>query len=342
MKKLLLAALLLCAGCMSSARAAQTVALMKECANCTATQMQTMAKNSPVGYTFVYDLGHNIIRKYDVYTDSTCAGNPAPQNSATGGHEAAQASGVGGGGGVQCGSFKAADEVTPVNPGVQNIFNSLRAAWLVNPTLANTAKARRVDPPINPNTGQPFNIPAVGWDYPQGEYRDLYEYLRDVVLGTTRAAANDFAPGLGDFVFGVSMAVDGVDIGAPPQVLTVHIALDRGYGVVHIDICNANGDCAKYDVTVVNGVVTKIAFDGAFDSANMMYPSATGAAPGQATSWHWGLGTDADHFAQMVHQQSGFNFPMRSGCGGSYHYGLVVARVNGVFDSATWICIPNS
>ena len=43
---------------------------MKECVNCTAMQMQTMAKNSPVGYAFVYDLAHNIIRKYEVYMDS--------------------------------------------------------------------------------------------------------------------------------------------------------------------------------------------------------------------------------------------------------------------------------
>ena len=115
---------------------------MKECVNCTATQMQTMAKNQPVGYQFVYDLAHNVIRKYEVYLDSNCA----PEGGASSGPA---------GGAQHCGSFKGADEITPVDPGVQAIFNSLRATWLVNPQLANTAKSTVSGFPIDSDTGQP-------------------------------------------------------------------------------------------------------------------------------------------------------------------------------------------
>ena len=43
--------------------AVQTTAVMKECVNCTATQMQTMAKNQPVGYQFDYDLAQTEHRR---------------------------------------------------------------------------------------------------------------------------------------------------------------------------------------------------------------------------------------------------------------------------------------
>jgi hypothetical protein len=241
---------------------------------------------------------------------------------------------------IDCGSFKAADEVTPVNPGVQAIFNSLHSAWLANPTLVNTGKAIVLDPPVNPNKGRPFEIQRTGWEYDQGEYEDMREYLRDSVL-SSQGAANAFAPGLGDCIFGVSLAVDGVDIGRPPDVVRVHITLDHNTGTVNIDICNTELDCAKWTVTIINGSVTNLVFNGAYDKRNMQYPSQTGASPGSHNSWHWMYGSDADHFAQQVHNNSGVNVPIRAGCGANFHPGLVVARVNGVVNSITWQCVPN-
>jgi len=320
-----------------SAHATQTNAVMRECANCTATQMQTMAKNQPVGYHFTYDLSHNIIRKYEVYMDSDCRPEaPGIRHSANGGDGGSTDSGNE----TDCGSFKAADAVTPVNPGVQAIFNSLRAAWLANPTLVNTGKAIVLNPPMNPNKGRPFDIPKTGWEYDQGEYEDMREYLRDSVL-SSRGAANAFAPGLGDYIFGVSLAVDGVDIGRPPDIIRVHITLDHNTGTVNIEICNADLDCAKWTVTIINGSVTNLVFNGAYDKRNMQYPAENGSNPGNHNSWHWTNGSDADHFAQQVHNNSGVTVPIRQGCGSSFHPGLLVARVNGVVDSMTWQCLAN-
>ena len=308
------------------------MAVMKECVNCTATQMQTMAKNQPVGYHFIYDLPHNIIRKYEVYMDSTCT----PESATSSGRVSGQHKD---GNGVDCTSFKAADEITPVNLGVQAIFNSLRATWLVNPTLANTAKAQVADFPTG-SGGHVYDASKIAWDYPQGEFRSFQDYLEQQAL-TSRANANAFCEGLGDFIYGVSIAVNSVDVGAPPQVLTVHMTLDRQNATVKLKICNSSGDCVNFDVKVVNGQIAGLTYTGTFDAENMMLPSATGATPGQLNQWHWGFGPDADHFAQQIHDRTGVTVPSRPGCGSDFHSGLVVARVNGVVDSMTWQCIPN-
>lgn len=319
-----------------SAHSAQTQAAMRECPNCTAAQMQTTAKNLSVGYHFVYSLQQNVIRKYEVYLDSDCLIDPGDSEATAKANDEPQAQS---GNEINCGSFKAADQVTPVDPEVQAIFNSLRAAWLASPTLVTTQKAVVLTPPINPNKGQPFNIPKVGWEYDQGEYEDMREYLDSVL--TSRGAANALSPGLGDFIHGVSLAVDSVDLGSPPNVLSVHIVLDYNTGMVKIDICNADLDCAKWTVTVIGGHITNIHFNGAYDKRNMQYPSQSGASPGGNNSWHWMHGSDADHFAQQIHNNSGVPVPIRAGCGSSFHSGLVVARVNGVVNSMTWQCIPN-
>ena len=138
------------------------------------------------------------------------------------------------------------------------------------------------------------------------------------------------------------MSIEGVDVGNPPQVLLVHISLDRGNATVHLDICDANGVCSKWDITIANGQVSNVIYNGTFDVENMMLPSQSGQTPGQLNAWHWQLGTDADHFGQMLGQNAHIQIPIRPGCGQAFHWGLVVARVNGAVDSATWQCVPNN
>ena len=319
----------------SGVTATQTTAVLVECKNCTATQMQTMAKNQPIGYQFVYDLAHNIVRKYDVYWDSTCIAPAVVQRGTDGGDQTRRATQVNGPG-ANCGSFKAADEVSPVDPDVQDIFNSLRSTWLVNPALADTGKTTRTNPPVNPRTGQPFDPARIGWDYPGGDYEDLREYLANQLK--SRAAANAFSPGLGDYIDGVSIAINGADIGVG---VLVHITLDRTTGMIEIDICNANGDCAKVEVHVNNGAITNLTFIGAFDVDNRLYPSASGITPGAGGHWNFGNGADASHFGQFLGNAAGYSIPSPPGCGPSYHLGLTIARVNGQIDSATWQCVAN-
>jgi hypothetical protein len=308
---------------------------MKECANCSQAQMLAKAKNHVPGIVFIYDLAHNVIRKFNVFLDSTCGSDPVPQNSFGSGQQGRSA----GDEGVECGSFHDAEEWTPVDPDIQAIFNSLRQVWLVNPTLAKLAKATRADPPVDPNTHQPFDLARVAFDYPQGSFLRFKELLRDQILAT-RGSANAFIPGLGDEIYGVSVAVDGAHVGFP-EVIEVSVALDRPNSTIHLDICNANGDCAKFDVKIVNGDVDNVIYNGVFDVEDEMYPSESGQVPGSVGAWHWQLGPDADHFRQgLLH--NGVFVPTRPGCGADFSWKLVIARVNGHFDSATWTCVPNN
>ena len=319
-----------CAGLASA-----TSVPMKECANCTQAQMLAKAKNNPPGVVFIYDLAHNLIRKFNVFMDSTCANQPVLESHAIGGQQVQDT----GGNGIDCGSFKDAEEWTPVDPDIQNIFNSLRTVWLVNPTLANTAKGTTANPPIDPNTHQPFNLAKVAFDFPQGSFVRFKEMLQDEIL-VTRNDANAFIPGLGDEIYGVSVKVNAANVGFP-EIIQVSVALDRPNTTIRLDICNANGDCAKIDVKIVNGAIDSLVYDGVFDAEDMMYPSEFGQAPGSVPGWHWQLGPDADHFRQGL-LNNGVSIPTRPGCGADFSWKLVVARVNGVIDSATWTCVPNN
>ena len=128
----------------------------------------------------------------------------------------------------------------------------------------------------------------MAWDYPQGDYENLFQQLRDVTLGT-RLSANRFSPGLGDFIFGVSFAIDSVDVGAPVPVM-VHVTLDRNNAVVHLEICDSSFTCSKFDVYIDHGAVTKLEYRGTFDNSQMMLPSQSGATPDSCCN---GIGASA-------------------------------------------------
>ena len=306
---------------------------MKECVNCSAAQMLAKAKMSPPGIVFVYDLAHNVVRKFEVFTDSTCATGPSIQGGGNGDQETENL----GDKGIACGSFRNADEWTPVDPDIQSIFDSLHHVWQINPALANTAVATRADPPIDPNTQQPFNLARVAFDYPQASFVRFKELLRDEIL-VTRNDANAFIPGLGDEIYGVSVKVNAANVGFP-EIIQVSVALDRPSAMIHLDICNANGDCAKVDVKIANGIVEDVIYNGVFDAEDQMYPSESGQQPGGLLAWHWQIGPDADHFRQgLLHNW--ISVPVRPGCGADFSWKLVVARVNGEFDSAIWTCVP--
>jgi len=265
--------------------------------------------------------------------DSTCGPEPVPHNGTVG---AGAPPTRGGGPGPECTSFKAADEVLAVAPDVRDIFNSLHSAWLVNPTLANTGRTVRIGMPTNPRTHQNFDPAKIAWDYNAGNWEDLREYLN--LQLDSRPDANQLSPGLGDYVYGVSIAIHGADIGTGALV---QISLDRTTAVIEIDLCNANGDCAKVQVHVNDGAITNITFVGSFNVDNCMYPSASGLSPGFGTHWNFDLGSDASHFGQALGNAAGYSIPAPPFCGINFHWGLTIARVNGQMDSATWQCVAN-
>jgi hypothetical protein len=322
----------------SRAQAAVDIVVM-ECPNCTATQMQTMAKNaSGVGVKFVYDLPHHVIHKYDVYWDSTCA----PEDATSAGQMSGGGDTKTSGEGPECSSFKAADPFDPVDPDVQLTFDALYHAWQVNPALANSGKAeRRGNTPIDPNTGQPFDLPGVAWDYPAGSFNRFQNYLEDKVLDTP-PHANAFIPGLGDDLFGWNLDSFDVEVtverNGPSVGSTLH--WDRNTGLLSLNICNANGDCAQFVVHISSGDIRQFEYEGVFNVNDQLYPSESGAAPGSLLHWRFDLASDGAHFGQQL-QNRGVYVPIQLACTAGMHLGLVGARVNGELQSTTWMCTSN-
>jgi hypothetical protein len=329
--------LLIALSCAGIASATQTVFPFKSCAACTAAQMQTTAKNSmPLGVAFVYDLTAHVIRKYDVYMDSTCGVQPLPQTHA-GDTQAAQEAGSAG---VDCASFKAADEMTPIDPTVQAVFDALYTTYVHNPQLAQTGTETHYGVPNDPHTGQPFNLQGVAWDYPNASYQDFMAEMKYNL--STPNAANSFDPYLGDFLFGFKF--NGfhlsVIITIPPGV-GGQASWDRN-ATTTLNVCtDVGGDCAKFELTVTasNLAITCL---GIFDHDNNLYPSSNGTAPGNLTNWGFRYGgqSGANHFADEM-RNNGVYIPSSGYCGFGTHPFLTTTRMNNQIIFQSWSCVQN-
>ena len=327
---------LLCAALTANAWATTSVT-MKECPNCTSAQMQNGAKNSPPGMAFVYDLAHHVIHKYEVYLDSTCGPSGPSSGIADRKSDGAQIEQAGDNG-VNCGTFRAADEMVPVDSNIQAIFDALFHVSQINPALAATGEATREGtPPTDPSTGQPFDLRKVAWDYPQGSFLRLNDLIQNTILASSYTADN-FVPGLGDLIFQVNIPLTYPQQVQDPGhlIISVVIHIDRSITLVHLQLCTDEGDCGSWDIPVNGGQPGKIQFKGVFDSEQMMYPSASGQMPGGLRAWNWGNRGDADHFGQGL-RNNGWDVPGAPNCNPS-QWRLVIATVNGHFDSATWTC----
>jgi hypothetical protein len=329
--------LLIAFGCAGSASAAQTVFPFKSCGACTAAQMQTMAKNTmPLGIAFVYDLAGHAIRKYEVYLDSTCGAQPIPQTHSGSGPQTQDA----GGGGVDCGSFKSADEMTPIDPTVQAVFDALYSTYIHDPQLAQTGQETRYGVPNDPHTGKPFNLQGVAWDYPNASFQDFMTEM-NYNLGT-QGMANNFDPYLGDFLYGFKF--NGfhlnVIITAPPGV-GGQASWDRN-ATTQFQVCtDVGGDCAKFQLTVTSSNLA-VTFLGIFGPDNNLYPSSNGTAPGNLTNWGFRYGgrIGGDHFADEM-RSHGVYIPTSGYCpAGTYPF-LTTTRQNNQIIFQSWGCEQN-
>ncbi len=325
--------------CAGIASATQTTFPAKSCAACTAIQMQTMAKNTmPLGVAFVYDLTGHVIRKYDVYMDSTCGGQPVPQTHSGDRQQTRDASG----GGTDCGSFKSADEMTPVDPDVQAVFNNLYYTYVHDYQLAANGEIIHYGVPTDPTHNQPFNLQNVAWDYPNASYEDFMREINSIF--SDRTSMNNWDPGTGDYLFGYeanSFHV-GIVISVPPAV-EGQVSFDRN-GTIHVSICTDNagspGDCAKLDITVQSGNVS-ITFRGIFNKDNDIYPSANGTAPGNLSQWPFRRGNgSADHFADEM-RNHGVYIPSSGYCSPGTHPFLTTTRQNNQIMFQVWSCEQN-
>ncbi len=327
--------------CSVPVHAAQTIFPATSCANCTATQMQTKAKNTmPLGVVFVYDLPHHAIRKYEVYTDSDCGpvGDPSTSMARGAKGNAAMDSSEG----TDCGSFKAADEMTPIDPDVQDVFDNLYNTYVHDPSLASSGQIIHYGVPLNPhNYPNPFNLQQVAWDYPNGSFKDFMNEINNIF--SDKFNMNEWDPGTGDYLFGYEMASFhvGVVLSAPPGV-EGQISWDRN-NMVHVNICTDNagnpGDCAEIDVAVMSGIV-QIEFKDIIDKNNNIYPNANGVTPGNLTSWGFPHG-GADHFGDILRNHNVY-VPNSAYCSPGTHPFLTVTRdVSNHYHFEDWSCEQN-
>lgn len=327
-------ALLLVFGWVGSAGATTATAPARECHNCTPTAMQTMAKNTPVGFTFIYDIQANIIRKYEVYMDSTCApvhGGPSNGTAGRGNRR---------GNGTDCGSFKAADEMFPVDAAVQATFNALHDTWLHNPTLASAGEVARVSVLPNRLNGQPFDARYIAFDYPQNSYVEFMDYFRTQI--GSRETANALAPDLGTYIYDWNVAsLDvGPIIGAQPG-LTFTITWDRSTTTTFTWWIPVSSDHIVLTITrSANGAVT-VTYNGVLDIDNNYYPSRNGVPPGDQSSQdfpHHG----GDHFDGGM-QHGGIPTPDMPECGFAMHPFQVIARNQTTHQiiGVAYSCVPN-
>lgn len=325
---------LLCASSVATATPTGSVAA-RECVNCTQLQMQTMAKNSPVGLVFIYDLAHNVMRKFDVYMDSTCGVQPVPQTHSGGGQQVEHA----GGGGTNCGSFKAADEMTPVDTRVQSTFNALYRVYVGNPSIALNGVATRVGAlPIDTATGHAFDPQDLAWQYPQGSYIRFIQAIQNQI--STKAGANSFIPYLGDDMYDwviSSLDVGGI-LGAEPGV-TFSLHYDRATTVRLLLYGNSDNDCVQLTVNISGGGTLSITYQGVVDLHQNLYPSQNGDPPGNQSSWHFRNG-GGPHFANEL-RNGGVFVPSEPTCGYGMHEFMQTTRNGGQIISVDWWCVAN-
>ena len=328
MKTLCIRAVLLCLFCWTSIATATPTssAGARECVNCTQTQMQTMAQNSPIGFVFIYDLAHNVMRKFDVYMDSSCGSQGVPTSHS-------------GGGGPRCGSFKAAVEMTPVDARVQSTFDALHRVYVGNPSIALNGTATRVGAlPVDTATGHPFDPQDLAWEYPQGSYIRFIQSVQTLI--STRAGANSFILDLGDDMYDWSISsldVGGI-LGAEPGA-TFSLHWDRATSTQLLLYGNTANDCVMLTVNVSGSGSLSITYQGVVDLHQNLYPSQNGDPPGNQGSWNFRNG-GGSHFANEL-RNGGVFVPSEPTCGYGMHEFMQTMREGGQIISVDWWCVAN-
>ena len=325
-----------------TAQSQQTTAVVRECPNCTEAQMRNMAKAAnPLGVKFIYDLPHHIMHRYEVYMDSDCR----PEGSGIKGSANAGDAGLNNGGGetdsgndTDCGSYREADLIDPVDPGVMGTFNGLYSAWQANHSLATAADVTRVgNLPTDPLLGQPYNYHEIAWDYPQGKYLQFMNTLAQVL--SSRTSANAFAPGLGDYIYvwAVPSWSQTINLSGQPG-FAVTLTWDRS-STVTLHMCNTDVDCVHVKISMSQTGVQSIEYKGTTDINSNLYPSENGTAPGDMGQWHFRSG-GGDHFGDEM-RQGGINVPNPPICGYGRHLFIQITRQGSHIISVDQFCVNN-
>lgn len=229
-------------------QATQTSFQALACDGCSAAQMRTKALQStpPGNYVFVYNLSSSSIRKYRIYLDSTCKMDPVPDKEGN----QTESNPV-----PLCGSYKDAIE-SSADQSVQQIFNSMLTVNSHQPLLLSAGKAgnwwvggngiNRI--PNDPSTGQPFNLPNVAWEYPQGAGYRFMEQVQSILQNQSQLRLVD--PDLAALIYDVWIASANVSvtISVSPSITAQGNLQVESERPVQLKVCNTAGDCADLEI----------------------------------------------------------------------------------------------
>lgn len=227
----------------SSVQAAQTPFAIIACENCTAPQMKAVAPRSTSlgNHVFIYNQSGSSVRKYRVHLDSTSKYDPPPEG-AEAGEQRTASNPV-----LLCGVYRDAIEFA-VDSSVQNIYDKMHKLSINAPKRLSSGTTnwwvggngiRRVS--NDASTGQPFNLPDVAWEAPQGTAYRLLDQLGDIL--EDQAHVRDVDPDLADLIYGVWMPSLNTISQQPSITSQDQLRLDS-QRPVKLKVCDVNENCA--------------------------------------------------------------------------------------------------
>lgn len=255
----------------SSVQAAQTQFAMLACENCTAPPMKAVALRSTslANYVSIYNLPGSSVRKYRVHLDSTRKYDPPPEGAEAGEQRTASNPAP------LCGAYSDAIE-SAVDSSVQNIYDTLHQLSINAPKRLSGGTTnwwvggngiRRVS--NDASTGQPFNLPDVAWEAPQGTAYRLLDQVGDILKD--QAHVRDVDPDLAELIYGVWMpSLSKIPL-QPSITSQEQLQLDSKRPV-KLKVCDVNGNCAV--ILATRGrTQLNLALETVVDKNGNSYPS---------------------------------------------------------------------
>lgn len=303
--------------------AVQTVANARSCMGCNGAQMMQSATQSlGLGVGYIYDPNAAVIRKYEVGSDSTCGVIVVPEGATPplSNHSvlASPPSAVT----PNCGAFRSASELYPVDASVQTIFDTVAEIYRNWPSLLTTAEEKIYlrDLPNDPYTEKPFDLRAAAWQYPFGTFNRFQGFLQEMFKDYNSLAKYDIA--LAKLLYKVQLPSGSLSIGFSGLTPNAQIQLnwDRN-NTTDVQICDTDSNCANFKLLVERGKAT-LNYINVTDVSGNAYPQPSATYPSDPR-WVWNSAkNEGSTFAGWLRNNG---TPVNDGIGfGTCNYGAIL------------------
>ena len=311
MKLYALFALAISAGTWSGASVAVSAL---ECSGCTAKQEEDKVRNRPSGngYFFVYNLPQARVRKFLTYLTADDGLRSAEGENLRGidGIEIARFATTPDGdagerpkeGSKAAGWVRVLEEY-PVDPGVQEIFNTMVQVERESPGMIRGEQRTRV--PIG-NVGQypsdqglgprDYDPRLIAWDSAgQGEFNRFIERMSEKL--ESRESANSLHPSLGKVLFGVHGKSKSVTVSFGSGGYGVGVSWERVGSSVKIKVCDSKENCVWLTLGSDGNGNISLVFEKVVDDTETPLP-AESSAP--RVRWSQAGGQSAAEYAAWL------------------------------------------